>query len=79
MTKQVTITRYAIRFVDTPNYGSLWHCQGSPNDPANFGYAILFVDEQAAINALNKSTSPMCRAHRQYAKIVEVTCTFEES
>jgi hypothetical protein len=77
-------TRYAI-IIEIPTDGThaplkigglevyqMWHCQGLPNDPTNFGFAILYNSYAAAEKAIKTGRGyiaiPGC------ARIVPVTC-----
>ncbi len=71
------VTRYAI-WIDRstiPHFGypaRYWHCQGLPNDPSDFGFAILYASEERAKKAMTGRVAWM----QKYATIVPIDCEF---
>ena len=70
------VTRWAVR-IQLPDSAKahyngsdyIWHCQGAPRDPSDFGDAILFHSHDAALHAIKTG-----RSYIQLGYPVEIVC-----
>ena len=51
-----------------------WHCQGMPNDPRDFGMAVLYATRSAARRAIEKQTNGFMSIAR--CELVSVECEY---
>jgi hypothetical protein len=81
-----TYTRFAIRiefvvdgvrqydyWVNDGPVDAIWHCQGLPADPTNFGFAILYSSRESAEKAIKTGKSDV----KKFGRIVEVKCSID--
>ncbi len=76
-----TYTRFAIRieavvdgvrqynfWVNGDYVDAIWYCQGSPKDPTNFGFAILYSTRESAEKAIKTGRGDV----KEFGRVLEV-------